>query len=292
MANSNNEFDLVLQWERVTFSRLTKIYFIFSVLHCIIQVVFQVQAFVANAEAVTFLNSLIVQGNATDTGFAVYDGDLRMCESVPNNLDSASCTLVWDGLNSAQSANDDQDYAISSNESTNSVSSSSTGSTSSSTARSSSAPLSATISVTSLASSSSASATSSSNGTLSTTTVTSTGVSATTSATTTSTGVNATASPTAPPKVNLKDADESDDEEESESSDSESDEESDEEEEAEEPTKLVNFLFSKRDDLSALSKIRLALNGTARVDLGGLDGRHEVDLPRKCLYTLNWPADK
>lgn len=279
MANSNNEFDLVLQWERVTFSRLTKIYFIFSVLHCIIQVVFQVQAFVANAEAVTFLNSLIVQGNATDTGFAVYDGDLRMCESVPNNLDSASCTLVWDGLNSAQSANDDQDYAISSNESTNSVSSSSTGSTSSSTARSSSAPLSATISVTSLASSSSASATSSSNGTLSTTTVT-------------STGVNATASPTAPPKVNLKDADESDDEEESESSDSESDEESDEEEEAEEPTKLVNFLFSKRDDLSALSKIRLALNGTARVDLGGLDGRHEVDLPRKCLYTLNWPADK
>ncbi len=279
MANSNNEFVLVLQWERVTFSRLTKIYFIFSVLHCIIQVVFQVQAFVANAEAVTFLNSLIVQGNATDTGFAVYDGDLRMCESVPNNLDSASCTLVWDGLNSAQSANDDQDYAISSNESTNSVSSSSTGSTSSSTARSSSAPLSATISVTSLASSSSASATSSSNGTLSTTTVT-------------STGVNATASPTAPPKVNLKDADESDDEEESESSDSESDEESDEEEEAEEPTKLVNFLFSKRDDLSALSKIRLALNGTARVDLGGLDGRHEVDLPRKCLYTLNWPADK
>lgn len=279
MANSNNEFVLVLQWERVTFSRLTKIYFIFSVLHCIIQVVFQVQAFVANAEAVTFLNSLIVQGNATDTGFAVYDGDLRMCESVPNNLDSASCTLVWDGLNSAQSANDDQDYAISSNESTNSVSSSSTGSTSSSIARSSSAPLSATISVTSLASSSSASATSSSNGTLSTTTVT-------------STGVNATASPTAPPKVNLKDADESDDEEESESSDSESDEESDEEEEAEEPTKLVNFLFSKRDDLSALSKIRLALNGTARVDLGGLDGRHEVDLPRKCLYTLNWPADK
>lgn len=279
MANSNNEFVLVLQWERVTFSRLTKIYFIFSVLHCIIQVVFQVQAFVANAEAVTFLNSLIVQGNATDTGFAVYDGDLRMCESVPNNLDSASCTLVWDGLNSAQSANDDQDYAISSNESTNSVSSSSTGSTSSSTARSSSAPLSATVSVTSLASSSSASATSSSNGTLSTTTVT-------------STGVNATASPTAPPKVNLKDADESDDEEESESSDSESDEESDEEEEAEEPTKLVNFLFSKRDDLSALSKIRLALNGTARVDLGGLDGRHEVDLPRKCLYTLNWPADK
>lgn len=38
-------------------------------------------------------------------------------------------------------------------------------------------------------------------------------------------------------------------------------------------------------------QIRLALNGTAKVNLNGLNGLNEVELPRKCLYTLNWPVD-
>ena len=91
-----------MQWDRVTFSRLTKIYFLFSVLHCIIQVIFQVQAFVANADAAKFLSGLIVQGNATDPGFAVYETDLRMCDAVPAKvMDASSCTVIWDGHTSA-----------------------------------------------------------------------------------------------------------------------------------------------------------------------------------------------
>lgn len=93
--------NFILQWERVTFSRLTKIYFVFSVLHCIVQVIFQVQAFVANAEAATFLYGLVQQGNATDPGFAVYNKDLRMCDTVPSTVDASSCTVVWDGRTKA-----------------------------------------------------------------------------------------------------------------------------------------------------------------------------------------------
>ncbi|OBZ79913.1 hypothetical protein A0H81_00460 [Grifola frondosa] len=69
---------LKLFWDRVTFSRITTIYFIFSVLHCIVQVVFQIQAFMVNAQAATFLSGLIRQGNATSPGFAVLGKDLRI----------------------------------------------------------------------------------------------------------------------------------------------------------------------------------------------------------------------
>ena len=78
---------------------------------------------------------------------------------------------------------------------------------------------------------------------------------------------------------------ESDDE-----SDFESDDESDDEEDL--ATTAPQTLHHKRGIVLPETKIRLALNGTSRVNLQGLNGMFEVDLPRKCLYALNWPVDR
>ncbi|THH29726.1 hypothetical protein EUX98_g4461 [Antrodiella citrinella] len=87
---------LRLFWDRVTISKITTIYFVFSVLHCLIQIVFQVQAFTINAKAATFLSSIIAQGNATGPGFAVLGGsNLEWCTSVPSTTDTSSCSVIW-----------------------------------------------------------------------------------------------------------------------------------------------------------------------------------------------------
>ncbi|KII93632.1 hypothetical protein PLICRDRAFT_35861 [Plicaturopsis crispa FD-325 SS-3] len=86
---------LKLLWDRITFSRLTTFYFIFSVLHCIIQVVFQTQAFFINQHAATLLYSIMSEGGATAPGFPVLGNDLRQCTSVPNTVSAASCQVVW-----------------------------------------------------------------------------------------------------------------------------------------------------------------------------------------------------
>jgi hypothetical protein len=88
-----------IQWERITFSRLTTVYFIFSVVHCSIQVIFQVQAFSINDQAGKFLYSVLVQGNATvSNGFPVLGKhDLRICDHVPNSFSTSSCTVRWNG---------------------------------------------------------------------------------------------------------------------------------------------------------------------------------------------------
>ncbi|KAI0080021.1 hypothetical protein K474DRAFT_381765 [Panus rudis PR-1116 ss-1] len=88
---------LRLFWERVTFTKITIVYFVFSVLHCVIQIIFQVQAFNTNANAEVFLNNIIAQGNATQPGFAVLGNDLRWCETVPNTVDASSCKVIWQG---------------------------------------------------------------------------------------------------------------------------------------------------------------------------------------------------
>ena len=280
-----------LQWERVTFSRLTKIYFIFSVLHCIIQVVFQVQAFVANAEAARFLNALIVQGNATDPGFTVYNGDLRMCENVPSTLDVTSCPIVWDGRTAASVVSGKLQYSSLSAEESQVTSSAAQ---SSSIVSPPTAPSSSLVSPSPVSSPAAISV-----GTTFLAAPLSTGSFSASSAA-------AIPSATIDPKVNLKDGSESEDEEgaeeesgssSSDSSDGESDSESDEEEGAEEeeeeeeqPKPLVTFLFGKRDNLKD-SKIRLSLDGNVTVNLEGVNGLNEVELSRKCLYTLNWPVD-
>ncbi|KZT06306.1 uncharacterized protein LAESUDRAFT_737029 [Laetiporus sulphureus 93-53] len=87
---------LWLFWERVTLSWITTIYFIFSILHFSVQLGLQSQAFVINAQAAHFLTELIDLGNATQSGFTVYDGSLHMCESAPMSISASSCETLWD----------------------------------------------------------------------------------------------------------------------------------------------------------------------------------------------------
>ncbi|KAI1797578.1 hypothetical protein LXA43DRAFT_877443, partial [Ganoderma leucocontextum] len=249
-----------LQWDRVTFSRLTKIYFIFSVLHCIIQVILQVQAFIANADAAKFLGNLIVQGNATDNGFVVYQTDLRMCETVPTRaLDVSSCPVVWDGHSTANAVN------ISTGNYAANVSSSTSASTISLTSSAS------------IASNSSAASPSSTGAAISSSNVTSSLSSlSVATARSSSSVVSSTASTESPGSITPGSAAQQ-------THDDETD--SDEEDEG-----ITSFHY-RRDPVLSQTKMRLALDGNASVNLGGLNGIHEAELPRKCLYALNWPLD-
>jgi hypothetical protein len=87
------------QWERLTFSRLTIAYIIFSLVHFGLQISLQTQAFIINAEAATFLFSIALQGNATNSSFPTLAGrEIRMCAFIPSNLTTNACTLVYDGI--------------------------------------------------------------------------------------------------------------------------------------------------------------------------------------------------
>jgi len=90
---------LKLMWERIALSRLTRAYFIFSVIHCVIQVTLQINAFTINATAASFLSSVLTQGNASIHAFPVFgnDGELRLCDHIPSSLSADSCTVIWDG---------------------------------------------------------------------------------------------------------------------------------------------------------------------------------------------------
>jgi len=87
-----------LLWDRITLSRTTTIYFIFSVLHCILQIIFQVQAYRINVGAADFLASITAQGGAIDSdAFYVLESDLRLCDSLPTDFSTKSCQVVWNG---------------------------------------------------------------------------------------------------------------------------------------------------------------------------------------------------
>lgn len=77
---------------------MTQLYFVLSVVNCIVQVALQAQAYSTNAEASAFLSDLIIQGGAVEPGFSVFNGhELRFCDSVPKSLSPDSCQVVWDG---------------------------------------------------------------------------------------------------------------------------------------------------------------------------------------------------
>ncbi|KAF9229606.1 hypothetical protein BS17DRAFT_743880 [Gyrodon lividus] len=90
---------LKLLWDRITLSRTTTFYFVFSVLHCVVQVVFQVQAFRINVQAADFLASITKQGHTIDSdAFYVFGNDLRLCDNVPASFSTGSCQVIWDGM--------------------------------------------------------------------------------------------------------------------------------------------------------------------------------------------------
>ncbi|KAL0950737.1 hypothetical protein HGRIS_007511 [Hohenbuehelia grisea] len=89
---------LKLVFDRVTFSRLTVGYFVFSFIHFIVQVAFQIKAFTINEHAASFLWNVVLQGDATNSSFPVFrNGEFRLCDDVPSTLSIASCRLLWNG---------------------------------------------------------------------------------------------------------------------------------------------------------------------------------------------------
>ena len=76
-------------------SKLTTFYFVFSLLHFAVQLGLQSEAFVINAYAASFLGALVSQGNATQKGFTVWDGALRMCDTAPSSMSAESCEILW-----------------------------------------------------------------------------------------------------------------------------------------------------------------------------------------------------
>lgn len=88
---------MVLQFSRITFSSVTTAYFVVAVVHCILQIIIQAQAFSINAAAVDQLWSSIQRGNSTTeaTGLAVFGDDLRICYTLPNTISTAGCQLIW-----------------------------------------------------------------------------------------------------------------------------------------------------------------------------------------------------
>jgi hypothetical protein len=83
-------------YNRITFTRLTLSYFIFSILHSLLQLIFQIQAFRTNDNAHKLFEQVLEANNATVSvgeGMVFFDersGELRWCRS----LDSRSCEVV------------------------------------------------------------------------------------------------------------------------------------------------------------------------------------------------------
>jgi hypothetical protein len=88
----------IIQWDRITISKLTVAYFGFSFLHAILQLSLQIKAFTVNANAASFLNSIVIQGKATKNSLPLLRGpSLYMCDSVSSDLSLDGCHIVWNG---------------------------------------------------------------------------------------------------------------------------------------------------------------------------------------------------
>ncbi|KAJ6580657.1 hypothetical protein B0H19DRAFT_1328711 [Mycena capillaripes] len=89
---------MLLQGNRLTLSKLTTAYVIFSIVHFALQRSLQIRAFTINADAAALLYSIAPQGNATNSSFPTLSyPEIRMCANVPTNLDTTHCTPVYDG---------------------------------------------------------------------------------------------------------------------------------------------------------------------------------------------------
>ncbi|KAH9937396.1 uncharacterized protein B0H18DRAFT_867070 [Fomitopsis serialis] len=282
---------MALLWERITLSKLTTFYFVFSVLHFAVQLGLQIEAFAINAQAASFLRTLVSQGNATQHGFTVWDGALHMCATAPASLSADSCEILWQP--SSMTGNSSVD--LSSANVTSAVSGT-IASTASSASTSSAA--SSSLQVSSTASSSSSVAPSGSS-TIAATTSTprqntsSTGVRASTSLSRASTEAaavlystssatrTATVTHAATPSSTSKVPSAADDIEENDADDDIEDEEDEDDEEDEEH-------HHHRRSISAQV---ITVNGKSELKFSG-DGFNDVTLSYTCLTVLNWPVSQ
>ncbi|THU91634.1 hypothetical protein K435DRAFT_840922 [Dendrothele bispora CBS 962.96] len=100
---------LKLVWDRLTFNRITTAYFIFSLIHCFIQLGLQIRAFTINADAAVSLYDLSLQANAINNSVPYFNGDkLELCTDV----DEGDCTVVWDRSNQNSKQNTPSDYDL------------------------------------------------------------------------------------------------------------------------------------------------------------------------------------
>ncbi|TFK57635.1 hypothetical protein OE88DRAFT_1651480 [Heliocybe sulcata] len=263
-----------LLWERIYFNKLTLFYFIFSVVHCIVQIVFQVQAFTVNAQAESFLQNIITQGNATGTGFPVFGNDLRWCNTVPSDTSAKSCQVIWNGQSSASSP-----FASSTSVTSSTASHQNAAALTSSSSASSSASTSSVASSHSgtAVSSSAASSSQASTSLLSRVSTISLTPSPSTVVKSVQDTITATITSVAQATTTVKVDEEEEEEEE------EEDDEDDEEEDND------SHSHHKRSVFGMIQAIQV--NGTVTVDIHGLgNAKRNVTLDRTCLVSLNWPV--
>lgn len=98
--------NLRLVWTRLTLSKITIAYVKFTILHCIVQVALQSDAYVQNSSADAFLKAIVRSaGIPTPPGIniLVKDGPLYFCENLGKNW--SGCEMVWAPKKAADSVN-------------------------------------------------------------------------------------------------------------------------------------------------------------------------------------------
>ncbi|TFK36809.1 hypothetical protein BDQ12DRAFT_685918 [Crucibulum laeve] len=265
-----------LVWHRITFSRLTLLYFIFSAVHFIIQLSLQVKAFTINDNAAHLLSSIIAQSSTTNDSLPFLSGStLRMCSWVPLDIDVHLCPIVWQAPEKGESAADTESttssYGASSTTSSSSASSSSTSGVVASTLGGN-LGISATLK--------SAIAVPSQSRVHETITVFVPALPTAVDNGSANTRLSSAAVPTPSrfPFPPTQDGNDSDDDEGEESDDNEDEESDDDEGDL--------FRFVKRD---ALSVVVFEQDGQVKANISG-DGHAPSTLDSSCLWALNWPV--
>lgn len=310
---------LKLIWDRLTFSRLTTAYFVFSLVHCIIQLGLQIRAFTINDRASNFLYTIAAQAGTTGGIPALSDNELRLCDDVAHDLSTANCDVVWSARrrNPIDMAAERVDTStiistVTTVESVSAATSSSTGSTTSATRATSSTETTSTSqsrieteSETSTAADESTRATQNNgaNTRSNTQTVARPTQVETTQAEITSTTTAASAPSATPINNSSQESDDDifeDDDSDAGSdlgeSDSESDSDSDSDSDVEDaappaaPARLATREYDEFDGLRIFAK---DVNGNATVTItgGGYDGQM-ITLSKSCVWSLNYPVSQ
>ncbi|KAJ8517040.1 hypothetical protein ONZ45_g5742 [Pleurotus djamor] len=106
---------LKLVADRITFSRLTIGYFLFSFAHFVVQIAIQAKAFTINATAASFLWDIVLQARTTSNSFPVFKGSkFSLCDTIPSQISTDNCQLLWDGTRAPSRAESAFDVATTS----------------------------------------------------------------------------------------------------------------------------------------------------------------------------------